>query len=198
MEKITHGKYVEITYDLYKIAEDGAETLMHQVDPDQPEVIVYGATEGLLEPLEQQLLGLAEGGHFDVVATPEQAFGPRSDEYIVNLEKEVFNVDGKFDSKMVHVGAALPMMTADGFQVYGTVVNISDKEVTMDFNHPLAGSKVRLRGEVKTVRDATEQEIKAAKGGCGCGCHDHECGDDCGCHDHDCGCGDHDCGCGCH
>jgi len=178
MEKIEPGKYVELGYDLYKVNPDGTDTLVHQTDTEDPEKIVFGVTRGLVVPLEKALDGLAAGDVFDVVAKPDEAFGERSDEYIVELEKEVFEVDGKFDSEVVKVGEALPMMTADGFRVSGIVLEITPTHVRMDFNHPLAGATVRFRGKVLTVRDATPEELHPA-GGCGCGCdHDH-CGDDC-------------------
>ncbi len=187
MEKIEAGKFVEMTYDLYKIAADGTETLVHQVDPQQPESVVVGVTRGMVEPLEKALYGLAVGDSFDVVATADEAFGKRDDQYVVSLEKEVFAVEGKFDSELVKVGEALPMMTADGFPITGIVLEVNENDVKMDFNHPLAGSSVRFKGKVVTVREATAEELKPQS--CGCGCdHDH-CGDSCG---DDCSCG------GCH
>ena len=113
------------------------------------------------------------------------------------MEKDIFVVDGKFDKEMIKVGALVPMMTADGFRINGLVKEVTEENVVMDFNHPLAGKDVRFKGEVKTVRDATPEELQPAHGcGCGCGGYDH-CGDDCGCGGDDCHCGD-ECGCGCH
>lgn len=196
MEKIEPGKYVELAYDLYKINADGSEELVHQTDEKEPENFIYGLTRGLVAPLETDIQGKQAGDAFDVTATAEQAFGERSDEYIAELEKEVFEVDGKFDAEMVKVGNALPMMTAEGLRIIGKVLEVTDKHVKMDFNHPLAGCAVRFKGKVLNVRDANPEEIQMMQGGCGCGCHHDDCGDcgdDCGCgHDHD-----HGCGCGC-
>lgn len=190
MEKIQPGKYVEITYDLYRVNPDGNEELVHQVGNENPEGLIIGITQGIVAPLEKDLIGKEKGSKFDIVAQPDEAFGMRSDEYLITLEKEVFEVDGKFDSDMVKPGEVLPMMTADGFQVVGTVLEVDDKTVKMDFNHPLAGCVVRFKGEVVLVRDATEDEIHPK--GCGCGCHgncDEQAGDgNCGCADHSCGC----------
>lgn len=195
MEKIEPGKYVAIAYDLYKVNPDGTDTLVHQSDPEDPETFVVGVTRGLVEPLEKDLEGKVKGDVFDVVAQPDQAFGARSDEYIVELEKDIFAVDGKFDSEMVKVGAQLPMMTADGFHIHGTVLEVGDKSVRMDFNHPLAGVPVRFKGQVLEVRDATPDEIKLQAGGCGCGCDHDSCADGCDCGDgHSCG----DDACHCH
>ncbi len=185
MEKIEPGKYVEIIYDLYKVNPDGTEELVHQSDEKEPESFIYGLVRGLVAPLEADILGKEEGAEFDVKATAEEAFGERSDEYVAELEKEVFSVDGKFDDEMVKVGNALPMMTADGMRIIGTVLEITDKHVKMDFNHPLAGSDVRFKGKVLKVRDASPEEIKMVQGGCGCGC-DHE---DCASDNDACGCG---------
>ena len=191
MEKIEPGKYVELVYDLYKVNPDGTEELVHQSDNENPENFIYGITQGLVAPLEKDIEGKKAGDAFDVTAKPDEAFGPRSDEYIAELEKEVFEVDGKFDSEMVKVGNALPMMTADGMRILGTVLEVTPTQVKMDFNHPLAGATVRFKGKVLNVREASPEEIQMIQGGCGChgGCHGGDCSDSCGCDD-TCNCDD--------
>lgn len=190
MEQIKPGKYVEMVYDLYVETPEG-EQLVHQVDPDNPERIVFGVTRGVIVPLEKALDGLAQGEAFDVKVDAADAFGMPDPEQIAELDKSVFEIDGKFDAEHIKVGADIPMMTADGFRLNGKVLSVTDDKVTMDFNHPLAGKDVRFKGKVVTVREATPEELQPAHG-CGCGC-DHDCGDG-GCGDHGCGEG----GCGCH
>lgn len=195
MEVIKPGKYVELGYDLYSIDANGHETLMHQTDAEDPESFVFGVTRGLINPLEKDLDGKAQGDEFDVVAKPAEAFGEYDPEQVATLEKGIFMVDGKFDSEFIKPGAYVPMMTAEGFHITGLVKEVTGETVIMDFNHPLAGKGVRLKGKVLTVRDATPEELQPSHG-CGCGCgHDHG---DCDCNDDDCGCNEgHDhCGCG--
>ena len=191
MEKIQPGKYVELGYDLYKITPEG-EQLVHQTDTEDPERIIFGVTRGMIRPLEVAIDGLEAGGEFDVTVKADEAFGPWDPEQIVTLDKDIFEVDGKFDTEVVKPGAALPMMTQDGYKITGIVTEVTDDKVKMDFNHPLAGKDVRFKGKILTVRDATPEELQPAHG-CGCGCDHGSCGDDCGC-EHD-SCGD---GCGCH
>lgn len=190
MEKITPGKYVELGYDLYEVTPDG-EKLVHQTDVTDPEKIVFGVTRGMIRPLEETIDGLEAGGEFDVTVKADEAFGPWDPEQIVTLDKYIFEVDGKFDSDTIKPGAALPMMTQDGYKITGIVTEVTDDKVKMDFNHPLAGKDVRFKGKILTVRDATPEELQPV-GGCGCGCGHDSCGDDCGCdHDHGHGsCGD--------
>lgn len=192
MEKIEPGKYCELVYDLYRIEADGSEELVHQTTEDEPESIVFGVTRGLIVPLEKELLNKAVGESFDVVAKPEEAFGDYNDDDVATLEKSIFEVDGKFDSDFIKVGAYIPMMTQDGYHITGRVKQITGEQVVMDFNHPLAGKSVRLVGKVHLVRDATPEELHPSHGCC-CGCGD----DDCGCDHDDCGHDHHHCGDGC-
>lgn len=199
MEKIVPGKFVSLIYDLYAISNDGSQELVHQSDPKDPEKIIFGVTEGVIQPLEKALDGLEKGGEFNVVANSEEAFGPHDPDKVVELDREMFIVDGKFDENIVAVGNYVPMLTADGFRINGLVTEITPDKVKMDFNHPLAGKTIRFKGSVLDVRDATEEELHMATShGCGGGCHGGNCG---GCHDDGdgCGCGNGDNGdCGCH
>lgn len=194
MEKIQQGKYVEMVYDLYKVNPDGTQTLVHQSDDSDPERFVYGVTPGMVVPLEKAIFSLGVGDKFDLIVKAEDAFGPHDPNNVMDLSKELFLVDGKFDAEFVKKGALVPMMTADGFRINGLVVDVTAEVVKMDFNHPLANDDVRFDGKILAVRDATAEELNPSCG-CGCGCGDHGCGCDDGC---DCG-DDHGCGCGsCH
>lgn len=192
MEKIEPGKYVELGYDLYQIDADG-EKLVHQTDAEDPERFVFGVTRGVIVPLEKAIEGLEPGATFDVTVKSAEAFGAHDPEQVATLPREIFEVDGKFDADVVKPGAILPMMTADGYRINGVVESVGDKEVKMDFNHPLAGKDVRFKGNIITVRDATAEEFKP-QSGCGCGCGD--CGDGCDCDGEGHHCGDDACGCG--
>lgn len=193
MNKIEPGKYVSMIYDLYQVEADGKWQLVHQVDPEDPEKIIYGVTKGVIVPLELALDGLEEGATFEVEASSDEAFGPYIEEQVMDLDKDMFFVDGKFDSNVVAVGNYVPMLTADGFRVNGKVVEITDDKVKLDFNHPLAGKAVCFKGSVLEVREATPEELHIAAGGHQCGCNKGEGG--CGCSGSDgaCGCGQGGC-----
>lgn len=193
MEKIQPGKYVEMVYDLYVVNPDGTEELVHQSDPESPERIVYGVTEGMIKPLEAAIDGLAKGDTFDVTVPAAEGFGEHDPEQVAHLDKTIFEVEGKFDDEYVVVGNYIPMMTAEGFRINGKVLEITDKEVVMDFNHPLAGKDVRFKGSISEVREATPEDIQPVHG-CGGGCCGDHGDDDCegGC------CSSNGGGCGCH
>lgn len=194
-EKITAGKYFEIAYCLYRVNADGSETLMHEVEEQEPDYGILDVSDGYVEALEDAVRGLAAGDAFDFYADPEKAFGPYDPEMVVGLPKDRFIVDGKFDEKVFVPGAMIPLVTSEGYRIDGMVAHVSDNEVQFDFNHPLAKDRVHYVGKVTLVREPSREEYDAEKGGscCGgsCGCGNSD-GGSCGCRGG--GCGNETCG----
>jgi len=174
MDKVTPGMYVEMAYDLYEI-DNGHEELMLSMTKERPECLVFGVEQNLVQALCDLIEGKQPGDKFDATLTPDKAFGKRNEEHVMTLGRDLFEVDGKFDQKHVYEGAVITMMTAEGFPVQGLVLKITPKDVTVDFNHPLAGKTVRFKGEILTVRPATERELHPSCGGCGGGCSEGSC-----------------------
>lgn len=189
MEKVEEGKFVAYSYKLYN---DEDNKLLFETPEDRPDAMIYGLSHDVVPGLVAAMKGLKAGDKFSVTLPAEAAFGERFEDNVIKLDKELFMRDGQL-AEAVKVGAVLPMMTEQGFQIQGKVLAIGDNDVEMDFNHPFAGLTVRFDGEIKDVRPATPEEIAALQHpGCGCGCHGADCGDGCG---DDCGCGDAHCGC---
>lgn len=180
MSKIEDGKFVAFSYKVYNDA-DGK--LLFETPADRPDVMIYGLSHDVLPGLLVAMKGLSQGDKFSVTLPAEAAFGERFADNVLKLDKSLFMRDGKL-ADAVKVGATLPMMTEEGVQIQGKVLDITDNEVEMDFNHPFAGLTVKFDGKVDEVRDATPEEIAQMQHhGCGCGhCHDESCGDEgCGC-----------------
>ena len=198
--QISDNKYVTITYDL-NVGEGDERELMEQATVEQPLEFIFG-TNSMLEAFEDQIRGLSQGDSFSFRLTPEEAYGDYDETKVIELPKNIFEIDGKVDEGVLFEGNTLPMMDSAGNRLMGSVVSIDDEVVTMDFNHPLAGEIMHFEGTVMGVREASVEEIAAlfSSGGCGCG----GCGSDeeggCGCgssHDGEaggCGCGSGGCG----
>ncbi|EJX00938.1 peptidyl-prolyl cis-trans isomerase SlyD, FKBP-type [gut metagenome] len=179
-----------MAYKLYTV-EDGERDFTEEAPATHPFQFISGL--GMtLEAFENQLNNLNQGDTFDFTLTPEEAYGEYNEEHVIDLPKEIFMIDGKFDNEHVVEGAVLPLMTNDGQRINGSVVEVKEDVVVMDMNHPLAGCSLNFVGEVITSRAATNEEISEAVqmmssdcggscGGCGGGCGNGECGDGCGC-----------------
>lgn len=196
---ISENKIVSVSYDLYVKTEGGDPELMESATADKPLTFCYGI--GMMLPkFEAELKGLKVGDKFDFVIPCDDAYGEYNEEHVVDLPKNIFEVEGKFDSEMIFVGNVVPLMDAEGNRLNAEVLEIGEDTVTVDLNHPLAGEDLHFVGNVLDSHEATEEELKAfmGGGGCsGCSCGDGGCSDEgCGTSDsHGGGCGS---GCGCH
>ncbi len=185
------GKYsmVTLTYDL-RIDDENGEVIETATE-ERPLQFLYGA--GVMLPkFESQLAGLREGEPFTIKLNKKDAYGEVNHDAVVELPKHVFLVNGTFDEELIKEGNTVPMMSSNGQRLNGLVLEVSDDNVKMDFNHPLAGEDLFFAGKVIEVREASDEEVTqilSGGGSCGCGT---------GCSDDSCGTQSHGgCGCGC-
>lgn len=205
MEQQTPNKYVTVAYELYTDNDKGIHELVEKAPIEHPFQFISGLGIAL-DSFENKILALTEGEAFDFVLKVDEAYGPYEQDHVIELPKETFAINGRFDKDMVYPGAVLPLVNADGMRFQGLVLELKDNTVIIDLNHPLAGKDLHFKGQVVTMRDATNEEIQAlinhegcncggdCEGGCegGCGGHHHEHGEGC------CGKHEHGEGCGCH
>lgn len=196
--KITANKSVSAEYELYVDGEtEGELELMERATAEQPLSFIYGV--GMMLPkFEENIFGLATGDKFDFTIENEDAYGPYEDENVLDLDRSIFEIDGKLDEEVVFEGNVVPLMDNEGHRINAQVVEVTDTHVKVDLNHPLAGENLHFKGSILEVREASEKELAALHGGGGCGCGSGGCGDEgCGCDDGEEGgsCGS---GCGCH
>ncbi|NQU55403.1 MAG: FKBP-type peptidyl-prolyl cis-trans isomerase [Bacteroidetes bacterium] len=194
------GKYsmVTLTYDLRVDDEEGE--VVEQATETEPLEFLYGAG-AMLPKFESHLAGLREGEPFTIKLVKTDAYGDVNEDALVELPKNVFLVDGKFDDELIQIGNTVPMMSSNGQRLNGLVLEINDEIIKMDFNHPLAGEDLFFAGKVMAVRQASDEEVSQllSGGGCGCGsggggCDSGGCGDDSCSTDESAGGGG---GCGC-
>lgn len=190
--KITANKTVLAEYELYVDAEvDGELELMEKATIDKPLSFIYGV--GMMLPkFEENLFGLQTGDKFDFTINTEDAYGDYDDDSVLDLDRAIFEIDGKLDEEMIFEGNVVPLMDNEGNRVNAQVVSVNDVHVKVDLNHPLAGENLHFKGSIIEVREATEKELASLSGGggcgSGCGCGDSEvetmsggCGSGCGC-----------------
>ncbi|MBQ0061282.1 MAG: FKBP-type peptidyl-prolyl cis-trans isomerase [Bacteroidales bacterium] len=191
------NKYITVAYELY--TEMGGQMELTEKAPAEHPFQFISGLGFTLEAFEKNILALSKGEKFDFTLTPEEGYGEYFPEAVQDLPRNIFEINGKFDSERIAEGQVIPLMNADGERFNATVVEVTSDHVKVDLNHPLAGKSLNFKGEVVEMRDATNKELQdmvtmmSGEGGCG-GCGGH-CGGDCG---GNCGgdCGS-ECGGGC-
>lgn len=186
MENKTN-KLIAAHYQLFTISDNGERKLVEETSKEQPFVFITGFGAAL-DALEKKLEPLELGAKFDFELAKEEAFGEYEPSRVINLDKEMFTVNGRFDSEHIHVGAQIPLKNEDGNYFIGTVLEIGDSSVKVDLNHPLAGNRLNFKGYIIENREATKDEIQTLLnhlngGGCGGNCSGCEggCGSEGGC-----------------
>jgi FKBP-type peptidyl-prolyl cis-trans isomerase SlyD len=83
---------------------------------------------------------LHAGEEKSVVVPAAEAYGERNEEVVQTLPRE------QFEGIELQKGMTLYGQSPDGQTIAVTVTDFNDKEVTIDYNHPLAGSYQRCNG----------------------------------------------------
>lgn len=191
------NKYYAIAYKLYT-TKDGEKTFEEEATAEEPFVFIsgFGTT---IPGFEKEIEKLEKGNTFDFTIPCAEAYGEYVNERVITLDKNIFTVNGVFDAKMIYVGAIIPLQNEEGMRFMGKVLEVTDANVKVDLNHPLAGCDLNFVGSVTECREASNEEItqminRLSGGGCsgGCGncggsCHNSDadnCGEGC-----DNGCG---------
>ena len=193
--------FVALTYDLY-VGEENEKELMEQATEEQP-LTFYTGLGMMLDKFEAEIAPLKVGDSFDFVIPVVDAYGEYEDEKIIELPKNIFEVDGAIDEEMIAEGNMVPLVDSEGNRINASIVSVGEDIVTVDINHPLAGEDLHFIGKVIEMREATEEELKAVfSSGCGCGsggCDSGDCGSGgCGCSSGECDSDDmYGCNCGC-
>ena len=147
---IAENKVVTLEFTV-KNAETG-EVIETSVD-SEPLVYLHGFNN-LVPGLESELTGKVVGDSYDVTVSPEEGYGVRDESLVQEVPMEAFQgIDN------VQVGMAF---TADGAEgpVVVEVTAVEGDVVTVDANHPLADIKLAFSGEVKEIRDASQEELE--------------------------------------
>lgn len=146
---IAQDKVVGIDYTL----KNSKGEVLDSSQGEAPLVYLHGA-ENIVQGLERALQGKKVGDSLSVVVTPEEGYGVRNDDLVGVVPREMFESD--ID---IEVGMTFQAETDQGVQMV-SIVGLTDEEVTVDGNHPLAGEDLHFEVTVCDIRDASAEELE--------------------------------------
>jgi peptidylprolyl isomerase/FKBP-type peptidyl-prolyl cis-trans isomerase SlpA len=97
---------------------------------------------------EQAVADMEAGEERSVTLTPEQAYGPRREDMVQQVEKSELP-----DELEARPGQQLQLRMQNGQTVPVVITDVSDEEITIDANHPLAGKTLVFDIELVSVED---------------------------------------------
>ncbi|GAB4325510.1 MAG: peptidylprolyl isomerase [Phototrophicales bacterium] len=147
MDQIKDNCVVSIAYRLFV---DGEE--LEEATVDEPLEYLHGA-ENIVPGLEKALTGKKVGDKFTITLQPADAYGEYDED-----DTEVVPREDIPDP--VEPGMELLLEDEYGSFFEAVVKEVTDDEVVLDFNPPLAGYEVTYEVEVINIRPAEQEEIE--------------------------------------
>src|SRR5436190_19559770 len=149
VEEIKDGAVVSLAYTL-KLSNG---EVIDYSEADDPLEYLHGA-ENIIPALEQQLIGLHVGDAKQVELSAAEGYGEYDNDEVEVVDRKLLPKDLN-----LKLGMVLAISDQEGNLSEAYVREISAQNVTLDFNHPLAGQRLFFDVQVLEIREATEEEI---------------------------------------
>lgn len=146
--QIAENKVAVVNY----VLRDDEGTILDQSE-DGSFGYLHGA-QNIITGLENALAGKSAGDEVSVSIAPEDAYGPKMEEAIQEVPRDMFPEDAEIEP-----GMQFQAQTPEGQMMALTIVEVKEDVVVTDANHPLAGRTLNFEVKIIEVRDATEEEI---------------------------------------
>ncbi len=110
--------------------------------------------DNIVPGLEREMIGMKVGESKDVVVSPEDGYGEFDEEAFVDVPVSEFPDDMELEE-----GLEMMVTDEDGNQQMAYVDSFDDEDVTLSFNHPLAGAELHFSVKVTGLREPTSEEL---------------------------------------
>ena len=97
---------------------------------------------------DNALIGMEKGEEKEIKLKPEYAYGQPNEKMVQKVPKEQFPKD-----KEIKAGMMLAVGLPNGAQMPAKIAEVTDKEVTLDLNHPLAGKTLNFKIKVVEISE---------------------------------------------
>ena len=108
----------------------------------------------VLPKLEEAVNGMLIGTKKSLKLNAADGYGNYNEDALQVVGKENFPEDFVLEVGMEYIAS-----NPDGVQMPFTITKVEGEEITIDFNHPLAGINLNFDIELVDVRDATAEEL---------------------------------------
>ena len=157
----------------YEVKEVGSDKIADTNKGAQPLEFIMGKQQ-IIKGLENALVGMEIDQKGDFMIKAADAYGDINPEAIQTLPID------QFEGIDLVEGMTLYGQDDNGQSTQVIVKSFDDKEVNIDFNHPMAGKDLMFSVTVLSVRATTLEEMTS--GNVGGPAEGGSCGTGCGCH----------------
>jgi FKBP-type peptidyl-prolyl cis-trans isomerase SlyD len=160
----------------YELKDSATKEIIDSSAAGYPLEFITGKSH-IIPGLEKEILNMNVGDSAVVVVPAEEAYGVYNEEALKEYPAEQF--------AGIELAIDMPLygQAEDGSTVQVIVRKFDDANVTIDYNHPLAGKTLEFAITIESAREASAEEVLngrvqcadhgSKEGGCGsgsCGC----------------------------
>ena len=153
----------------YEVKEAGTSEIVDSNKGAQPLEFITGKGQ-IIPGLENALVGMEKGESGEIKVDAADAYGEVNPEAVQVVPKD------QFEGIELTEGMMLYGQGEGGQTVQVVVKSFTDEDVTIDYNHPLAGKNLMFTVTVLDEREATEDEAATGQVGGEEHCSDGSCG----------------------
>ncbi len=113
-----------------------------------------GSSDQMFQKVEDGIAEMKVGEKETIVLAPEDAYGEYFEEGCKLTKRNNFPEDAALKEGLTF------LTMQEGHEVPVRVTKVEGDDVTIDFNHPLAGKPITFEFELLDLRDATDEEMK--------------------------------------
>jgi peptidyl-prolyl cis-trans isomerase B (cyclophilin B) len=149
---VTKGDTVKVDYvgryedgDVFDSSREEVAVEAEIAHPNREyEPLEFDAGAGeVVQGFDEGVVGMEEGENKEITVPPEKGYGERSEENVVEYEREEFRESlGEEPEVGMHIHTE---------EAHGDIVEVEDDTVVVDFNHELAGETLVFEIEVVEV-----------------------------------------------
>ena len=108
----------------------------------------------IIAGLEHQLYDMKIGEKKDVVVAPKDGYGETDPEAFMDVPRDSFPPDVPLT-----LGTELELRDQSDQPAYARIDEVTDKNVRLNMNHPLAGKELHFSIQITNLRPASDDEV---------------------------------------
>ena len=146
--QVDDGKVVSMHYTLHV---DGR--VVDSSEGGEPLQFIQGMGH-IIPGLEHELYNMQVGESKNIIVSAKDGYGETDETAFMDVPREAFP-----DNVPLNKGTELELRDQSGNPVYARIDDVSDQNIRLNMNHPLAGKELNFDVKIADVRDATDEEV---------------------------------------
>jgi len=137
----------------YTLSDDKGNLI--QTTKENGSFVYLSGSNQILPKLEEAIDSMIIGGRKIIELNSADAYGDYDENAIQFVKKNVFP-----EGSNVEPGLEYMAHNPEGHAIPFVIREVKDDDITIDFNHPLAGKNLNFDVELVDIRDATVEELQ--------------------------------------